>query len=296
MAFRIALLALLLTLCGCDHARPAEQSGPARSGLRIVPTTTAAAELLTLLAGPEDLLALPEQVDNWSAQDFGHGGWEKLPRFPRYLAEPLLVLHPGLVVNHDWQAADTTRVLKQSGIPVLTLGSGTSYADLRGAIEKLGAALERGERARTALAALDARVAILGEKRARFASVRALVYTNDGSGGWASGAHTTADAVLALAGLANAGAELQGHANLGFERLLVLDPDLIVTGAQARGEQGSTTRSVIERTEALASLRARREQRFVVLPAELLSSDSQHIVDAAEKLQAEAERVLALPR
>ena len=296
MAFRIALLALALALSGCERSRPAEPHESAQQGLRIVPTTTAAAELLTLLAGPEDLLALPEQVDNWSAQDFGHGGWEKLPRFPRYLAEPLLVLHPGLVVNHDWQAADTTRVLKHSGIPVLTLGSGTSYADLRAAIEKLGAALKRDERARTALAALDARVAALGEKRARFAGVRALVYTNDGSGGWASGAHTTADAVLTLAGLANAGAELQGHANLGFERLLVLDPDLIVTGAQARGEQGSTTRSVIERTEALASLRARREQRFVVLPAELLSSDSQHIVDAAEKLQAEAERVLALPR
>lgn len=300
MAFRIALLALLLALFpvlwGCDRARPTEQSVAAQTGLRIVPTTTAAAELLTLLAGPEDLLALPEQVDNWSAQDFHHDGWEKLPRFARYLAEPLLVLRPGLVVNHDWQAADTTRVLKDSGIPVLTLGSGTSYADLRAAIEKLGGALQRDERARTALAALDARVAALAGKRAQLAGVRALVYTNDGSGGWASGAHTTADTVLALAGLANAGAELQGHANMGFERLLVLDPDLIVTGAQARGEQGSTTRSVIERTEALASLRARREQRFVVLPAELLSSDSQHIVDAAEKLQAEAQRVLALPR
>jgi len=296
MAFRIALLALLLALCGCDRSQPPEARESARQGLRIVPTTTAAAELLTLLAGPEDLLALPEQVDNWSAQDFGHGGWEKLPRFPRYLAEPLLVLNPGLVVNHDWQAEDTTRVLKDSGIAVLTLGSGTSYADLRAALLKLGAALKREERAQTALAALDARVAALAEKRARFAGVRALVYTNDGSGGWASGAHTTADTVLTLSGLANAGAELQGHANLGFERLLVLDPDLIVTGAQARGEKGSTTRGVIERTDALASLRARREQRFVVLPAELLSSDSQHIVDAAEKLQAEAERVLAQPR
>jgi iron complex transport system substrate-binding protein len=296
MAFRIALLALLLSLSGCDRAQPAGQSELVRTGLRIVPTTTAAAELLTLLAGPEDVLALPEQVDTWSAQDFAHGGWEKLPRFARYLAEPLLVLRPGLVVNHDWQAADTTRVLKQSGIRVLTLGSGTSYADLRASIEKLGQALGREERARKALAALDARVAALAGQRARFAGVRALVYTNDGAGGWASGSNTTADTMLKLAGLANAGQDLQGHANLGFERLLMIDPDLIVTGAQARGETGSTTRSVIEHTDALASLRARSEQRFVVLPAELLSSDSQHIVDAAEKLQAEAARVLALPR
>ncbi len=174
-------------------------------------------------------------------------------------------------------------MLKDGGIPVLTLGSGTSYADLRAAIEKLGTALQREERARTALAALDARVAELARQRARFAGVRALVYTNDGAGGWASGSNTTADTMLTLAGFANAGQDLQGHANLGFERLLLIDPDLIVTGAQARGEKGSTTRSVIERADALASLRARR-------------SDSQHIVDAAEKLQAEAARVLALPR
>jgi iron complex transport system substrate-binding protein len=253
---------------------------------------------LSLLAGPEDLLALPEQVDSWSAQDFGHGGWEKLPRFARFVAEPLLVLQPGLVVTHDWQAGDTTKILKDRGIPVLTLGSGTSYADLRASIEKLGAGLKREDRARTALAALDARVTELAARRAPFAGVRVLVYTNDGAGGWASGARTTADTILALAGFANAaaGAGLEGHAEFGFERLLVLDPDLIVTGARARGETGSTTRSVIESTAALATLRARREQRFVVLPAELLSSDSQHIVDAAERLQVEAARVLALPR
>ncbi len=296
MPFRVALLAFVLALAGCDQTQPGGQPAAEKTGLRIVPTTTAAAELLTLLAGPEDVLALPEQVDNWSAQDFAHGGWEKLPRFARYLAEPLLVLRPGLVVNHDWQAADTTRVLQKSGIRVLTLGSGTSYADLRAAIEKLGTALQREQRARSALAALDARVAALAEQRARFAGVRALVYTNDGSGGWASGANTTADTMLKLAGLENAVKDLQGHANLGFERLLMIDPDLIVSGAQARGEKGSTTRSVIEGTQVLAGLRARCEQRFAVLPAELLSSDSQHIVDAAEKLQAEAARVLALPR
>lgn len=299
MSVRAALLACVLALAplGCDGAtNPGSQ--PEKQGLRIVPTTTAAAELLSLVAGPEDLLALPEQVDNWSPQDFRHEGWEKLPRFPRYVAEPLLVLHPGLVVNHDWQAAETTKILKDSGIRVLTLRSGTSYEDLRGVIGMIGRELQREERANAALAALDARVEALAKGRARFAGVRALVYTNDGSGGWASGSHTTADTVLALAGFVNAGAAagLSGHAELGFERLLTLDPDLVVTGAPARGESGSTTRSVIERTEALATLRARREGRFAVLPAELLSSDSQHIVDAAERLQAEAARALPAPR
>jgi hypothetical protein len=53
---------------------------------------------------------------------------------------------------------------------------------------------------------------------------------------------------------------------------------------------------MIEGSAALETLRARRENRFVELSAALLSSDSQHIVDAAEELQAQATRVLAKPR
>ena len=296
MAFRTAFLCLVLALGACSRTEPETQPPPPPAGLRIVPTTTAAAELLTLVADPADLLALPEQVDSWSAQDFGRDGWESLPRFARYIAEPLLVLHPKLVVNHDWQAAETTKILRDGGIRVLTLGSGTSYADLRTSLERLGKELGREERARAALSALDARVATLGRQHAAFAGVRALVYTNDGSGGTASGAHTTADTILALAGFTNAAASLKGHADLSFERLLALDPDLIVTGARARGEPGSTTRSMIEGSAALETLRARRESRFVELSAALLSSDSQHIVDAAEQLQTQASAVLAHKR
>ena len=295
MALRAALLLGTLLCASCSRAQPGDPRAAAKEGPRIVPTTTAAAELLTLVAGPEDLLALPEQVDSWSAQDFKQGGYEKLPRFPRYIAEPLLVLRPGVVVNHDWQAAETTKILVDAGLRVVTLGSGTSYADLRQAVLKLGTALGREERAGAALAALDARVAALEKNRAPFAGLRALVYTNDGGGGIASGTRTTADTILVLGGFANAAAVagLVGHADLSFERLLALDPDLSGMGARARGVEGSATRSVIESSPALASLRARREQRYVVLPSELLSSDSQHLVDAAEMLQAEAARVLS---
>jgi iron complex transport system substrate-binding protein len=298
MRFRTAITALALVLAACARSAPVPQAETPQSGLRIVPTTTAAAELLTLVAGPEDVLALPEQVDAWSAHDFKSGGWEKLARFPHFVAEPLLVLRPGLVVCHRWQVGSTNEILERNHIPVLTLESGTSYEELRSTLQSLGHALQRDERARQALALLDARVAALAGRRAPFAAVRALIYTNDGVGGWAAGAHTTSDTILKLAGLANAAASagVEGHAQLGFERLLALDPDLIVTGLRARGESGSTTRSVIDSTATLATLRARREQRYVELPAELLSSDSQYIVDAAEKLQAEAARVLALPR
>ena len=289
---RAACAALVLG-CSREPAPAPRLDGPPR---RLVPTTVAAAELLSLVAGPEDVLALPEQVDDYSAQDFQSGGWEKLPRFAHYVAEPLLVLRPGLVVNHRWQAAETTALLQSKGVPVLTLESGVTWNEVRQSLLDLGRALQREERARAALAALDERVEALALRRRAGDKATALVYSNDGSGDSAAGSHTTADTIVQLAGLSNAAAAagIEGHVELGFERLLLLDPDLIVTAAQARGESGSATRRVIESTPALAGLRARREGRLVELPAALLSSDSQHIVDAAERLQAEAARVLGV--
>lgn len=291
------LLALGLAWAGCNREAGTPGANAAAAGRRIVPTTTAAAELLSLLVGPADVLALPEQVDAYSAQDFRSGGWATLPRFPRYVAEPLLVLAPRLVVNHRWQPPETGEILRRSGIRVLTLESATTYAGVRAAILELGRELGREESAAASVAALDLRVQRLAERVRGRPALRALVYTNDGAGGWASGARTTADAVLALAGLANVAAQagIEGHAELSFERLLTLDPDLIVTGAPTRDEKGSPTRSVIEGRDELAGLRARREGSIVAIPGALLSADSQHVVDAAERLVEELERLPGAP-
>lgn len=266
--------------------------------VRIVPTTTAAAEFLVEIVGPERIAALPEQVDDYSSVDFKAHGRGEIPRFARYVAEPLIVFKPDLVVTHAWQSADTTQVLRSQKIPVLVLSSATSYADIQDTLRLLGRVCGAEARSEEVIASLDQRIARVQAGAETRAGIRALAYSNDGSGGWTAGSDTTLDTLCGLVGVRNAAAEagIDGHKNLDFERLITIDPDVIVVAAPARGEGGSASKSVLESAPALAGLTALKNGRIAVLSSALLSSDSPSLVDAAEALAAELDRIGATRR
>jgi iron complex transport system substrate-binding protein len=297
--FGVVALALLVACSGDERAATAAEPG-VRAGAsalpsRVLPANVAAAEFVACLLGPERIVALPEQVDDFSAVDFRARGFERLPRFSRYHAEPLIVLAPDLVITHTWQSVETTEVLRRQGIDVLALESAQDYAGIRRTLEVLGERLGAQDAAHAAINALEARTMRLRQMAQGREPWRALCYSNDGSGGYTAGKHTTVDTLLGLVGLRNAAAEagIEGHLALDFERLIEIDPDVIVVSAPARGEGGSATRNVLLGSAPLATLRAIREQRIAVLPAALISADSPCLVDAAEALAAAIESLRA---
>lgn len=299
-----AALVVLATLAACGPSEPGPSAPAPRlaeAGVfrRVVPANTAAAEFLAVLLGdrgPERIVALPEQVDDYSCFDFETGAWAVLPRFSRYTAEALIVLAPDLVVTHAWQAAETTAILRSHGVQVVVLESTESrgYDGIRASLGVLADRLALSPEWKGVLAALDARVAKLRESSGPRSKLRALVYSNDGTGGWTAGAGTTADAMIRLAGLQDAAADagLKGHVALDFERLITIDPDVIVVGAPSRGEGESATKSVLVGAKELAGISAVRGGRIVVLSGALMSTDSPFLVDAAEKLAAEVDALL----
>jgi len=290
---RIVLLAFL-ALASC---RPDAPPQPARSGppQRIVCANAAAAEFVCRLVAPERIAALPEQADAYSMLDLRSHGFEKVARFPRYVAEAVLALNPDLVVTHDWQNAQTTGVLRARGIDVLVLKSAQSYEDIRGTLVDLGRRLECTGNAAGVVAELDARVAKMRATSSARSALAAMVYSNDGTGGSTAGARTTADTMIRLAGLKNAAADagIVDHTAIDFERLITIDPDVLIVASPAQGEGGSATKNVIESSAALAHLKAVKGKRIVVLPAPLMSADSPPLVDGAELLAREVDRLLA---
>lgn len=266
--------------------------------MRIVPGNTAAAEFLMTILGDAEaarFAALPEQVDAYSNLDFTRAPWSSITRFSRFEPEPLITLRPDLVVTHAWQSADTTHILRAQGIAVVVLASARGYEEIRDQIASLGRTVGAEERAAGVLSRLDERVAALRSSAPRRESLRVLEYANDGTGGWTAGLDTTADAMIRLAGMRNAAGEqsIHGHTRLDSERLLTIDPDILLVGAPARDETGSPTKSVLEGVAEYASLSAVKSRRIVVLPSSLLSSDSPCLVDAAERLAAEVDRLLS---
>lgn len=295
----VGLLVAATAMCAIGCSRRDESVGtpqprvPLSPPQRIVPTTTAAAEFLVLLVGPERIAALPEQVDDYSSVDFKLHGLDKVPRFARYVAESLVAFAPDLVVTHAWQSADTTELLRSQKIPLLVLSSATSYADICETLRLLGRICGDQPRSAAVIADLDRRVARVRAGAAHRAHLRVLSYSNDGSGGWTAGRNTTLDTLLHLVDVHNAAADagVDGHKSLDFEHLITIDPDVILVAAPARGEGGSATKHVLESAPALAGLSAVKNGRIAVLSSALLSSDSPTLVDAAETLAEELERI-----
>jgi ABC-type hemin transport system substrate-binding protein len=143
-------------------------------------------------------------------------------------------------------------------------------------------------------AELEARRTALQRRSRRFAGLRALSYTNLGAGGWASGARTTADVLLGLAGLCNAAAAagLQGDVPADAERLIALAPDVFVVGQPDASESSPPSARFLLEEPALAGLEALRAGRILTLPPALFTSASPELLRGAEALIGELERAL----
>lgn len=300
-------VALAACLAACDggakdSSRAQETTPPTPAqetivteGKRIVAGTTAAAEYLRFLVRPERVAAIPEQVAAFSTLPFDQDGWETVARMPRYSADPILTAQADLVLTHVWQEPETTSILRERGVPLLVIDSASSWADIAAVIERLGKILHCEKEAQRELLRRGNIVERLKREAAKRGSVRVLVYSNDGSAGWAAGKHTTVDAVLKMAGMVNAAAVagIEGHVRIDFDRMLVIDPDVIVVPAPHGSKEPAATQRTLETAAVLAEMRAVKAKHVVPIDDALLSSDSPTMVDAADLVALRVDDVLA---
>jgi ABC-type Fe3+-hydroxamate transport system substrate-binding protein len=258
---------------------------------RVVAGASGVGDILCELLPPERLAGLPDQMRDYSSHRAPDDPWLARPSFHVFAAEPVLALRPDLVVADHWQPAETSARLREAGLPVLVIDDLERLEDVRAAVGLLGRALGEETRAEQLLAAMDERIARLAAGAGARRGLRALAYTNGGTGGWAAAQGTSADEWIGLAGLTNALASREGHVRFSFEELLTLDPDvLVVCGADNPDERGGTE-ALVRDEPLLAGLRARRRGLIVTLPSWLFSTNSHNIVTAAEEL---AQRLDAL--
>jgi len=252
---------------------------------RIVPAGANLLESVVALVGIDAVAGAPAQAADYARlADVDDETWAALPRFSRYTAEPILALGPDLVLVSPWQAIETTEILIDAGVPVVTLPDAASWDDQLALLARLGELLGAEARATALVRDLERRRAALAATHGRRDHLRAMTYTNFGTGGWTAGSGTHPDTMLRLAGLQNASALAgrQGHTPIDFEQILALDPGLIVVG-------GEPTARLLREEPSLAELRAVREDRVVVLDPALMAAASHHLLDAAEALAREVD-------
>lgn len=292
---------------------PAAPSGSSTSTRaaprRIVAASATAVDFVCALVEPARVVGVPEQAIDYSVLHArtdapsapSREKWAQAKRFYAYEAEPVLALEPDLVIVDPYQSRDTTARLREAGIDVLELPEVRGVADAIRALGMVAARVGANERSTALVADLERRIAALDATRARRAGVRALCYSNFGSQGWTAGSDTTIAEVMRLAGVRNVAAEAGrvGHGTIAFEELLGFDPDVVIvsaplsTPAGSAGDRGGASESILLTEPTLASLRAVREKRILVLPAWLFATGSHEMVPAAEELASALERLLA---
>ncbi|MDF1800928.1 MAG: ABC transporter substrate-binding protein [Planctomycetota bacterium] len=282
---RLLVLALTAALgLSCSGDAPRSPVEPGSTALRILPTNAAAVDFLVDLVGVECIVGLPYTALEFACAPIDGAAFEGGGTFDSFTAEVLLAFDPQIVVVSPWQNHDTIERLESAGVRIVTLPVIEDLDDVRAGLVQLGAELDAEERATELLAELDARVAALAERTARTTPLRAVSYTNYGSGGWAAGSGCTADVVIRLAGLTNAVAESgrSGHDSIDIEGLLTLDPDLFVVSRPS--ETYGVTRAYLEGEEGLAGMACMQAGAIVEVPTNLYSTTSHYVVAAAEAL------------
>lgn len=291
-----------LLLCVCLFAAACTDSAPTQPGTwrtitspdgntvaldapptRVVAASAGITELLLALIPKDRIAAVPDHVFTGWATDCGtREDWTGRV-LHRYRGEAVLGFQPDLVVAQTYQSRDTTRVLRESGVPVMCLPEVTSFEDLVRDVEVLGEAVGENSKAASLVANLRRRMRALAADDQR-KDVRIISYSDYGTGGWTAGADCSADLMIRLAGMKNAGADSgrSGHWQIDKERLVDLDPDVILVGRDGNGRAPAA--DLLRADALLKGLRAVASGRVVVLPTALWNSTSHHLLDAAESL------------
>lgn len=252
---------------------------------RILPLNASSVDALNALVEVERVAAVPSTAPEYSTLERARDAWLELPRFEEITATSLLGFEPDLVVGHEWQGASAIPYLRRGGCPVLILPMPLSFEDICREVRTIGAVVGEAAAAEELVADLDQRRATLAAQAGPRRELRALGYSNFGTGGWAAGSETTLDVVISLAGLRNAGAEagLVSFQEIDHELLLRLDPDFILVAVEAGGAIGPTE-SFLRGEENLRTLTALAPGGLVRLPRRLNATTSYHMVEAAEEL------------
>ncbi len=167
-------------------------------------------------------------------------------------AEEVHALAPDLVLAGPYTSRYTVGLLRRLGVEVLELPAAERLADIPDTIAQMGAWLGRENAADALIEDFEEGLARLTpEPGARPRAV--LHYANN----YTSGAGTLADEILGLAGFMNIAAEdgIVGGGTLPMERIVMLAPDLVITGQRYPG--ASRAEAVLDHP-AMQVLRGRR--------------------------------------
>lgn len=249
--------------------------------VRIIPCSAAAADWVALLVAPDRVAALPEQVAKYSVPASADA-WSDIPRFAEVEAESLLSRRPDLVLVSPFTKPSTVLRIREAGLAVVEIVEPGTWEGILASGRRVAEATGTLDAWPEVAAALEARRQALAASHPAEAP-RILPFGNYGTENFTSGASSTIDLALRLAGCANHATTLgiEGPGSLSVEQILAEPFDWFLVGGA--GPDNPSTRA-LRGNGRLAELEPVQQERFLTLSAALYSSGSHTILDAAEAI------------
>lgn len=200
-------------------------------------------------------------------------------------AEGLLSVGPDLVIAAE--GAGPPAVLDQireAGIPVTVIADRPTAEGVLEKIRMIGHQVGLDERAGALSRTVEAGFAALAERRARIARpARALVVLSLANGRvMAGGRDSTADGILALAGLQNAAAGLTGFKPITDEAIIAAAPDAVIV--MSNGGHALAADTVFAEGTALAQTPAAAKRALIAMDGLALLGFGPRTPESAEVL------------
>ena len=204
--------------------------------------------------------------------------------------EVILSLQPDLVFVADWHETDKVAQLRGAGFPVYQIATALSVPAIQENIRAVARLVDAVREGQAVIDEMDRRLSRVGRSVAAVAEGQRLTVMDYATWGAAQGAGSSWDEVIRRAGLINAvgtfTADQWGQVPLSKEKILELDPDILILPAWVYGDPGGADaffRQIAE-DPALQGLSALREDRVYQMPGGLKAATSQYFVDAVEYL------------
>jgi iron complex transport system substrate-binding protein len=260
----------------------------ARRPQRIVSLTMFSDEVLLELVGPGRLAAVTSFAADPAVSNIA-GRIAAIPKL-EFHAERILSLRPDLVIVANWSEAQAVSQLRAAGLPVYLSASAVSVEQIRGRIRDLARLVGEQQAGEELIARLDRRLAELERRLAAVPESRRLTVLDYSAWGAAMGRGSSWDEIVRRAGLRNAVGNLPvdgwGQVPLSKEKLIELDPDLLVLPGWVYGQEGGAEGfyARVAADPALRGLKALRNRRLVRIPENLRATTSHYIVESIEFL------------
>ena len=257
--------------------------------VRIASLTLFTDEVLLDLVGPGRLAAVsifgPDpDISNVAAEAV------KVPASLRLAVEPILGLHPDLVLVADWSDAATVKQLRDAGLPVYVCATAHTVPEIRQTILSLAQIVGERDKGQAMVDAMDARLAEVSRRVSAVPQAQRPRVVDYATWGAAMGKGSSWDEIVRAAGLRNAVGDLEadtyGQVPLSKEKLVELDPDLLILPGWVYGDPkgAETFAAQVRQDPALAGLKALRTGRTYQMPERLKAAVSQYVADAVEYL------------